>query len=146
MRQSTKSAMGRGMAIAAHNGHSGQSPALLGANNMHDTLADIRNRIIVNAKISCVFIQRFHLNAAFGIVDAFGTIQRGGHIMIWHSNGFFRRAHFAPVHSKAFKSLRAGHLMHKMTVNIQQTSAILGLMRHMRIPDFIVKCFRGGHF
>jgi len=25
-----------------------------------------------------------------------------------------------------------------MTVNIQQTSAILGLMRHMRIPDFIV--------
>jgi len=37
--------------------------------------------------------------------------------------------------------LRAGHFVHEMPVNIKEARAILGLVRHMGIPNFVVKCF-----
>ena len=145
MGQSAERAMGGGVAVAADHGHARQGPALLGADDMHDALAHVRHRIIVNAEILGVLVKRLNLNAAvFGHGGGIGTVKRGGHVVVRHGNGLFGRAYRAFGHAQPFKGLRAGDLMHKMAVDIKQAGAIVGLVGDMGIPDFIIKRL-GGH-
>ena len=144
MRQCAKRTMGRRVAVTAHNGHAGQGPALLWANDMHDALTHVRDRIIMHAEFLGVFIQRFDLNAALFVVDALGAIQSGRYVVIWHSDGLFWRAHFTARHTQTFKGLWAGHFVDQMAVDIQQAGAVFGFMGDMSVPDFVIECF-GGH-
>jgi hypothetical protein len=41
--------------------------------------------------------------------------------------------------TQAFKSLRAGYLMHQMAIDIEQRSAIGLGADHMAVPEFVVK-------
>ncbi len=139
--QSAECAVGGCVTVAAHNGHAGQCPALFRANDVHDALADVVHWVIDHTEFFGVFIQRFHLNAGFFVVDAIFTVPRGGNVVIWHGDGFFGCANLAPGHAQSFEGLGAGHLVHQMTVDIKQASAIIGLMRNMRVPDFVIKRF-----
>ena len=67
MRQSAKSAMGRGVAIAANNSQAGQRKALLGARDMHDALANIVHSDIFETELGAVFFQSLDLQFAFRI-------------------------------------------------------------------------------
>jgi len=108
MRQSAKSAVGGGVAVAANHGHAGQGPALLGANNVHDALAHVIHRIVMNAKFLGVLVERFNLNAALLVFDdTLQAFRRGRHVMVRHGDGFFWRTHLATRHAQTFKSLRA---------------------------------------
>ncbi len=145
MRQRAERSVRRRMAVAADHRHARQGPALLGPHDMHNALTNIAHRIIVNAELPGVPVQRLDLNTAvlghgFGI----GAVQRCGHVVIRHRNGFFRRAHTSPGHAQPLEGLRAGHLMHEVAVNIQKAGAIFGLMGHMGIPYLVIERL-GGH-
>ena len=58
--------------------------------------------------------------------------------MINHSQRLFWMAHLARRHAQTFKSLWGGDFMHQMPINIKKACAIISLMRHMIIPDFVV--------
>ena len=62
-RQCGKRAVRTGMRVAAHHGHAGQGRALLGADHMHDALAQISHLEFGDAQLGAVLIQRFHLQA-----------------------------------------------------------------------------------
>jgi hypothetical protein len=62
--------------------------------------------------------------------------------MINNSERFAGLTHFATRHPQAFKSLWAGHFMHQMPINIEQTGAISGFINQMIVPDFVVECAR----
>ena len=79
------------------------------------------------------------------VVDMDVAAGRGWHVVIWHSDGFFRRAHGATRHSQPLKGLRRGHFVDQMAVDIQKAGSIVGLMHDMVIPDFVIECTRSGH-
>ncbi len=141
MRQRAERAVGRGMAVAANDGHAGQGPALFRANDVHDALTHVRDGIIMHAEFARIFVQRLHLNAAF-----FGHLHRvvapcgGRHVVVRHGNGLVRCVDLAPRHAQAFKGLGAGHFVHQMAVDIQQAGAIIGFVRDMGVPDFVIEC------
>ena len=135
--------MGGGVAVAANNGHAGQGPTLFRADDMHYTLAHVVNRIVDQAKFTGVGVKRIHLNAALFVFNTFQTVQSSWHVVIGHSDSFFWSTYCATCHPQTFKGLRACDLMNQMPVNIKQTGAVIGFMRHMRVPDFVIECFRG---
>ncbi len=144
--QRAEGTMRCGVAVAANNGHAGQGPALFGTNDMHDALTHVSHRIIVDAEFLGVLVQRGHLNAAvFGHGCRIFAVQRGRHVVVRHSDGFFRRAHLAACHTQTFECLGAGDFVHKVAVDVQQAGAIIGLVYHMGVPDFVIECLRGGH-
>ncbi len=145
MGQRAECAMGGGVAVAAHHGHARQGPALFRPDNMHDALTHIGHRVIMHAEIFGVFIQSLHLNAGFfghlrGIVAPCG----GWHVVVRHGDGFIGRVDLAARHAQAFERLRAGDLVDQMAVDIQKAGAVIGFIRDMGIPDFIIKGL-GGH-
>ena len=142
MRQRPESPMRGRMRIAADHGHARQGPALFGADDMHDALTDIRHRIVVDPEVARVPVQRLDLNAAFFIVDMGVASGGGGHVMVRNRDGLFRCAHRSPGHPQPFKGLGAGHLMHKVAVDVQKAGAVIGLVDDMGIPDLVVKRFR----
>ena len=143
--QRPKGPMCRGVAVTADNGHAGQGPALLGADDMHDALTHVGHGVVVQAEFLGVCIKGGHLNAAvFGHRRGVGAVQRGRHVVIGHSDGLVRAAHGAARYPQPFKGLRAGHFVDEVTVDVQKAGAIVGLVRDMGIPDFIIERF-GGH-
>ena len=145
--QRTKCAVCRGVAVTTDNGHTGQCPTLFWANDMHDPLTHVRHGVIMNTEITRIFVQCFDLDTAFFVFDHAGcAVQCGRHVVIRHSDGFFRRAHLAARHAQSFERLGAGHFVNQMAVNIQQAGAICVLRHNMGVPDFIIKGLGGGHF
>ena len=54
-------------------------------------------------------------------------------------------AHFAARIAQAFESLRAGHFVDEMTVNIKQAGTIILRIDHMAFPNLVKKGFRLTH-
>jgi hypothetical protein len=50
--------------------------------------------------------------------------------------------HLASGDAKAFKGLRAGNFVDKMTVDKDQARSIVALLHDMSVPDFFVQCLR----
>jgi hypothetical protein len=144
MRQRAERAMCRRMAVTANDRHARQGPALFGADDVHDPLTDIRHGVVVHAEILGVLVERLDLNAAFFVVDAFFTVQRGGHVVIRHGDGLFRCADFAASHAQPLKGLRRRHLVHKVAVDIQKAGAVGVFLHDMGIPDLVIERL-GGH-
>ena len=75
-RQRAEGAMRRGVAVAADDRHAGLRDALLGSDNVHDALADIAFVEIFDAEFRGVGRELLDLHAAFGVVNALGTVRR----------------------------------------------------------------------
>src|SRR5690606_41078691 len=119
--------------------------ALFWANNMNNALARIALRIIFNAEIGSILGQCFDLNAAFLILDPVDTIGRSRHVVIDNRQSAFWMAHFATSQAQPLKSLRAGHFVHKMAINIKEAGSIFLLIHYMVIPDLVIKCTWRAH-
>ena len=130
-------AMGRGMAIAAHNRHARQRTAKLRPDHMHNALTVIEQRDVRHAEFNDVLFQGINLQAAFGVHNAGATAVIGRDIMVHHGERRIRAAHLAPRGAQAIKSLRRGHFMGQMKVNIKQRRSIREGFHHMGIPNLV---------
>ena len=135
-RQRAKRAMGRGVTVAANNRHARQGEALFRSDDMNDALANIAHFKNRHAEFFRIGRQGFDLDAAFLILDPAGAVC-GRHIVIRHSQGKLWTPHFATGNTQTFKSLRAGHFMHQMAVDINQAGTIILSIDNVAIPDFI---------
>ncbi len=148
MRERAEGAVGRGVAVTANDRHPRQSPALFGPDDVDDALPHIRHRVIVDAKIPGVLVERGDLDAAvFRHRGRIGAVQRRRHVVVRHGDGLFGRAHLAVRHAQTFKGLGAGHFVDQMAVDIQKAGAIFGLMDDVIVPDLVIECTRshGSH-
>ncbi len=145
VRQSAECAMRCRMGISAHDGSTGQSEALLRANDMDNSLAFVEFIVVFNPELAGVGAQGVHLKLAFGIVDAFGAI-RGGDIVIDDRQREFRASDLALVVTQTFKSLSTGDFVYQMPVYIDQAGAIWFGTDNVGIPDFVVKSISGQRF
>ena len=145
VRQGTESAVGRGVAVAADNGHARQGEALLRPDDVDDALADIACRIIFDAEIGRVLGKRFHLDAAFLILDAEMAIRRGRDVVIDNGQSLLRRTHGAVGHAQTLERLRARHFVDEMAIDVEKTGAVILLADQVVVPDFIVEGTRCAH-
>jgi hypothetical protein len=52
----------------------------------------------------------------------------------------FRMTNLAAGEAKTFKSLRAGHFMDKMAIDVEKTCAVLLTIDQMVIPYLVIEC------
>jgi hypothetical protein len=132
------------VAVTADNCGAGQGEALFGANNVNNALAFVAFMEIFDAEILGILGERFNLNAAFFLGNAFAAVG-GGHVVIDDSQRALRVAYRAARQAQALKGLGGGYFMDQMAVDIEQAGAILCLMNQMIVPDLVVKCAWLGH-
>ncbi|GFO81817.1 MAG: hypothetical protein A49_14440 [Methyloceanibacter sp.] len=144
MGQRAERAMGRGVAVAAHDGGAGQGEALLRADHVDDALALVELVIIVDAEILGVLGERGDLRRGIRIVDALGTV-RGRHVVVDDGERLLGRAHFAAGHAQTLEGLRARDLVDEMAVDIDEAGSVGSLVDQMFVPDLVVKRAGFGH-
>ncbi len=145
MCQRTESAVRRRVAVAADDCHSGQREALLGADDVHDALADIVFRIVLDPEILGVFRQRLDLDTAFLVLDAELAVGRGRHVVVDDGERLFGVPHLAAGHAQAFEGLRAGDFVDQMAVDPQQTGAVVLAIDQMVVEYLVVEGARCAH-
>ena len=133
------------MAVAAHDRRTGQRKALFGADDMDNALFGVGVADIADAERGRVGLQRGQLLRAFMILDrdarTGGIAPRGGRqVVIGHRQRQIGAPHFAPGQPQGLERLRAGHFVHQMTIDINQTRAVIAAFNDMGVPDFLVQC------
>ena len=145
VRQRAEGAMRRGVAVAADDGHARQREALFRTDDVDDALALVACRIIFDAEFGGIGGQRFHLDAAFLVLDAEMAVGRGRHIVVDDGERLFRRADLTAGHAQAFERLRAGDFVDQVAVDIEKTGAVGLFVDEMVVPDLVVEGTRCAH-
>ena len=118
-------AVGRGVAVAADDGHAGLGEALLGADDVDDALADVvacRSRSMPNSR--AVLLQRLDLDAAILARRCPGERSVVGTLWSGTARVASGPAHLAAGQAQALEGLRAGHLVHQMAVDVEEAGAV----------------------
>jgi hypothetical protein len=72
--QGAKGTVGGGVAVTANNGCSGQSEALLGADNVDNTLTLIAHTEVGETKVLDILLESCALEAGVALLDEFGGV------------------------------------------------------------------------
>ena len=112
-------AVGRGVAVAADDRHARQGEALLRPDDVHDALAGVELVVIFDAELARVRGERLDLLPALGIGDALAAVGRLD-VVVDDGEGSLRRPHPAPRHAQALEGLRTRHLVHEVTVDVDE--------------------------
>jgi hypothetical protein len=137
-------AVGRGVAVAAHQGDAGQRKALLRPDDMDDALALIELVVIFE-------IEQFRIlgevgDLRFALRVWIGQIAIGRrHVVVDDKQRLIRRMHLAAGEPQAFERLRARYFVDNVAVDINERGAVGLLLDQMIVPDFIVERARLGH-
>ncbi|MNC39827.1 hypothetical protein D3C75_885050 [compost metagenome] len=136
-RQRAKCAVGRGVGVAANNGHARQCNALLRAHYVDNTLEWVIQVIQFNAEFFAVLHQLLHLNASHfaGGVDVF-SLRRN--VVVHGGKRFARLAHRALVRTQAIKRLWRCHFVNQMTVDVQQRRFIHCFVNDVGIVQLLI--------
>ena len=64
--------------------------------------------------------------------------------MVGHAVDVVGAEGFEAALTHAGEGLRTGHLVHVQAVDIQLVGAILDVLHHVAVPDFVEECVHGG--
>ena len=113
----TECAMGRSMGVTTDYCHTGQCCALLGTDNMHDTLADIVHLELGDPEIIAVPVERLDLQAGDRILDRLATVCRWNIVVRGRKIGIDAPGR-AMRDPQALESLGRGDLVHKLAIDV----------------------------
>ena len=145
VRQRAEGAMRRGVAVAADHGHAGQGPALFRPDDMDDALADVVHRVVMDTEILGVPCRAPRPASGCPRSSARGSSRPAVVGTLWSGTAMVLSGActLRPAMRRPFESLRAGHLVHEVAIDVEQTGAVLGRMGQMGIPDLVVKRLPG---
>ena len=139
--QGPERAVGRGVAIAADNGHARLGAALLGPDHVDDAVADIAHGEELDAVGRHIAPQRLQLQARLRIGHRAhpAPLTFGRHIVVGHRQGAVGPSHRPAVGAQARERLRAGHLVDQVQVDIEDAFAVRIVRDDVGIPDLVIK-------
>ena len=143
-RQRPEGTVRRGVAVAADQRRAGQGEALLGADDVDDTLADVVHVEQLDAELGAVLGQCLNLDAAVLVVDALGAVG-GRHVVVGDRQRQVRAAHLAPSGAQPLERLRAGDFVDQVAVDIDQAGAVVLDVDEVAFPDLVEQRPRFGH-
>ena len=138
-------AVGRRMAVAAHDGRARQGEALLRADDMDDALADVVHVEEFDAEFLGVRAQQVDLDLRFLVVDRHAPARRGRDVVVRHCERQLGPAHRPAVLAQSFEGLGAGDLVHQVPVDIDQACAVVLFMHQVALPDLVEERSGLGH-
>ena len=142
--KAAEGAVRRGVAVAAHQRNAGLGRALLGADDMDNTLAFVEERYQRHIEIGAVLEERFKLHPGKLILDAVG-LTNGGNNVIRHGKKSVRPAQAPAAVAHAFKAGPARDLMGQVHVDIEKGRAVVVFGHDMAFPNLIEQGFRIAH-
>ena len=102
---------------------------------MDDTVVLGAHGKVADAKLGAVLCQCLHLFASYGVIDALLLVAR--RVVVGHCHHLLGAEHAYILVSQCIECLRCGHLMAIEAVDVKLGGAILYLLYHVGIPDFI---------
>ena len=117
-------AVGRGVAVAAHDRHARQRAALLGPDHVDDALVRVAHPVVGDAELVAVGPQHLELLGRDRVghrpVDVLG-----GDVVVRGGDGELGPAHRAAGEAEPVEGLRAGHLVDEVEVDVEQVGAVV---------------------
>ena len=105
---------------------------------MHDALTLVGHVEVGERVFLCVLVERLDLQPRYRIGDAAGAI--GGRHIVVSDHQIRRCAPRLPVGQlQPLESLRAGHFVDQVAVNVENGGAVVGGMHHVGLPEFVVE-------
>ncbi len=102
--QGTERAVRGRVGVTADNGHARLGQAKLRADDMHDALLRVAERVQADAELRAVVAQRLDLRAAGEIGNGLVDVQRGG-VVVLRGDGEVRAAQLAAGQAQSLKCL-----------------------------------------
>ena len=125
--------------VAAHDGHPRKRRPLFRPDDVDDALAPVEERKVrLRAMLAHVVIERFDLRARGRILDAAVPIL-GRRVVIGGRHHRLHAPRLASCELQTFERLRTRHLVHEMTVNIEQRRAVRLFADDVAVPQFVVE-------
>ena len=106
----------------------------LRADDVHDALLDVAERVQSDAELRAVVAQRLNLRARHGSAIGLSTSSVG---MLWSSVASVRsgRRTGRPASAKALECLRARHLVNEVEVDVEEVGFSVGSPDDVLVPD-----------
>ena len=108
--------MGRGVRVAAHDGHARQRESLLWTNDVDDAIVLSAHGEVCDAELLTVGLQGLHLLAADRVVDNLLLVGRS--VVVRHGVYVVRTEHLDALVAQSVEGLRCCHLMTVEAVNV----------------------------
>ena len=132
-RQGAERPMGRGVGVAADDGHARLGHSLFGADHMNDALAGVIQSVQGDAELLAVVNQGVDLLFGKGVADG-KSPSGGGHAVVDGGQRQVGPAHRPSVQPEPVEGLGRGDLMNQVQVDVYQGRFALDLPHQMAVP------------
>ena len=136
-------AVGRGVAVAAHDRHAGQRAALLGPDDVDDALAGVAHREVRDAELGRVLAQHLDLAGRDRDRRSAGRCRPVG--TLWSSVAIVSsgRRTVRPRQAQAVERLRAGDLVDEVQVDVEEIRLAGRRAHEVALPHLLGQASRG---
>ncbi len=134
-RDRAQGAVGRRVAVAAHDEHARLAEPELRTDDVHDPLAGIAHRVEADAELGAVPRERLELTRRDGIGDR--AADSGRDVVVSGREGQIGPADATAGEPKAIERLRRGHLVHEVEIHVQQVRLSGRPVDDVGIPDLL---------
>ena len=132
--QGAEGPVGRGVAVAAHDGHARLGQALLGADDVDDALVGVAHRVAGDAELGAVGRQHGQLLGRDGIGHRLVDVD-GGHVVVGGGDGQVGPVDAAAGHAQAVEGLGRGDLVDQVEVDEDDVGLVLvAQVDHVAVP------------
>ena len=135
-RDGTEGAVGRGVAVTAHDGHPGLGPALLGSDDVDDALVRVTHGEAGDAELGGVVVEYLQLLGRDRVLDRLVDVL-GGHVVVGGGHGQVGPADAPPGQAEAVEGLGRGDLVDEVEIDEEEVGLALGRMHHVGVPDLL---------
>ena len=145
-RQRAERAVGRRVAVAAHDGHARLREPELGPDHVHDALARRAHRVEADAELGAVRRQHLHLLARDRIGDRQVDVL-GRDVVVHRGHGEVGPAHGAPGQAQAVERLRRRDLVDEVEIDVEEVGLALVVVDDVVVPHLLAQRTggRAGH-
>ncbi len=135
-RDRAERAVGRGVGVAADDGHARLGQTELRADDVHDPLLDVAERVQPDPELGGVGAQRVDLGARHRVGDRLVPVE-GRNVVVLGREGQVGASYGASGEPQPFERLRRGDLVDQVQVDEQQVGLTLGAADHVLVPDLL---------
>ena len=134
-------AVGRRVAVAAHDRHPRLGEPELGADHVHDALARRAHRVEADAELGAVRREHLHLLRRDRVGDRLVDVG-GGHVVVHRGDGEVGPAHGAPGQAQPVERLGRRDLVDQVEVDVEEVGLALAVMDDVALPHLLAQSVR----
>ncbi len=132
-------AVGGGVAVPADDRHAWLGEAELRTDDVDDPLTGVVHRVQPDTEVGAVLAQGLDLGGRDRVRDRAQRVD-GRDVVVLGGDGEIRAAQRSTGQSERLESLRAGHLVYEMQVDVEQVGFAVGTPDDVSVPDLLREC------